>query len=545
MAARLSKNGKPLGRPPKQSAAADAAHMHALGLTPNDVAMLRSYQRHQAKYDAAGNGRRMAAWQPPSSGPNLATAGLQKIRNRSHDAVRNDWAGESGVQKWSTALIGIGITPRFKRIGSATRRRAITDLFTDFVKQADADCVNNLYGMQTLVVRSWIEAGEVFARRRYRRASDGLAVPVQIQLLEADMCPLLDADTYAGLPAGNRIRSGIELDRRGRRVAYWFYKEHPGDGAMVNIGADALVRVPAEDVCHVFEQKRPGQLRGVTPLASVLMRLRNIDDYEDNTLERQKLANLWVGFISRQLPAADPTDPNSGFGGALDDGDMDPLLPLKPGLIQELADGQTFNFANPPEAGTNYSDYLRTSHLGTSAAMGLPYELFSGDIKDISDRTLRVVVNDFRRFAEQRQWQIVIPMFCERVVQWFAEAALMIGEISATEFPLVLRAEHAPHGWAYIHPVQDVQGKAMEVSNGFRSRSSVIGERGDDPNEVDQERADDIAREDELGLPVMGVIEQPAKDDQGDEDGIDNEEYSAPPNPSATKQTKADWRDLF
>ena len=47
----------------------------------------------------------------------------------------------------------------------------------------------------------------------------------------------------------------------------------------------------------------------------------------------------------------------------------------------------------------------------------------------------------------------------------------------AIEYDDVIRVEHAPHGWAYIHPVQDVQGKKMEVDAGFRSRSSVIGER--------------------------------------------------------------------
>src|SRR5690606_9557441 len=101
------------------------------------------------------------------------------------DATRNDWAGASGVQKWSTSLVGIGITPRFKRVANKNRKLEIVDLFNDFVRQADADCVLNLYGMQTLVVRTWFDGGECFARRRRRFDDEGLAVPVQIQLLEA------------------------------------------------------------------------------------------------------------------------------------------------------------------------------------------------------------------------------------------------------------------------------------------------------------------------------------------------------------------------
>ena len=496
--ATLSKNGKPLGRPPGTTTEV---------LPPIDsetLAVAKALQTFRARYDAAGRGRRMASWTPPSSGPNDALAGLQTIRDRSRDASRNDWAGESSVQKWATSLIGIGITPRFNRVKAKKRKQDIADLWADFAAVSDADCVLGIYGQQTLAVRSWIESGEVFARRRPRFMDEGLPVPFQVQLIESDMVPLLDADTYQGLSQGNFIRSGIEIDKRGKRIAYWVYKRHPGDinGSTI-IQPDSLVRVAASDMIHVFEQKRPGQLRGVSALATVLTRIRNIGDYEDATLDRQKIANLWVGFITRTLPTLDPNDINVGALTGLAQ-EVTPegqgLLPLKPGLIQELEDGQNFQFANPPEAGTNYSDYLRTSHLGTAAASGLPYEVFSGDIREVSDRTLRVLINEFRRFAEQRQWQIVIPQFCQRIVEWFADAAVLAGKITLDEALLVRRAEHAPHGWAYIHPVQDVQGKALEVTSGFRSRSSVIGERGDDPDRVDAERKMDKEREDALGI---------------------------------------------
>lgn len=517
MGARFSANGKRLGRPP----GTPQATLPPQAPDATTLAVAKALQTFQARYDAAGRGRRMASWNPPSTGPNAALSGLQTIRDRSRDAGRNDWSGESSTQKWSTALIGIGIRARFPRIKDKARREFATDLFDDFLRTCDADGVLHGHAQQTLAVRSWIESGEVFARRRARFPDEGLPVPFQVQLLEADMCPMLDTDTYKGLPTGHFIRSGIELDKRGKRIGYWFYKQHPGDNrGALNIGPDELVRVAASEVIHMFEQKRPGQLRGVSILAPVLARLRNIGDYEDTTLERQKLANLWVGFITRTLPTMDPNDPNTGALTGLEQdvsSDGSGLLPLKPGLIQELEDGQNFNFANPPEAGTTYSDYLRTSHLGTAAASGIPYELFSGDIREISDRTLRVLVNEFRRFAEQRQWQIIIPQFCQRIVDWFAESAGVTGLITLDEVALVRRCEHAPHGWAYIHPTQDVQGKAMEVKEGFRSRSSVISERGDDPDTVDQERSEDFKRNEDYGLIPAGAqpvapVEQPVED---------------------------------
>ena len=272
----------------------------------------------------------------------------------------------------------------------------------------------------------------------------------------------------------------------------------------------------------------------------MLAKLRNIADYEDTTLERQKIANLFVAFISRALPSLDPTDPNhaalSGLLAELDS-DSSPLLPMKAGLMQELEDGQSVTFARPPDAGTNYSEYMRSSHLGTTAGTGVPYELAVGDIQGVSDRTLRVIINEFRRFASQRQWQIVIPQFCQRIVEWFSDASVLAGTISVAEHGLVARPEHAPHGWEYLHPVQDVQGKALEVKNGFRSRSSVIAEGGDDPDAVDQERADDKAREQGMDLALTGLPDGVAQPDVGDsieDDGIDDNEYAAPPNPAGS-----------
>ncbi|WP_155518468.1 phage portal protein, partial [Ralstonia solanacearum] len=53
------------------------------------------------------------------------------------------------------------------------------------------------------------EGGECLIRLRPRREEDGLAVPLQLQLLEAEHLPMhLNTD----LPSGNVVRAGIEFD---------------------------------------------------------------------------------------------------------------------------------------------------------------------------------------------------------------------------------------------------------------------------------------------------------------------------------------------
>ena len=452
-----------------------------------------------AKYDAAGTGRRLRGWNPPASGPNRAIEGLATVRNRARDALRNEWAGASAARVWTTNLIGTGILPRPATADLALKAR-LNALWADWCPFADADGVLDFYGLQTLATRNWFASGEIFVRLRARRPEDGLPVPLQLQLLESDMVPLLDLDSAPGLPAGHRIRSGIELDRVGRRSAYWMFREHPGDKLGHSISLADLVRVPADGVLHLYEPLRPGQLRGVSDLAAILVKLRGVMDFDDAVLERQKLANLFTLFITRGNVGDAALDPITGQAVQGYDHDGAPLAALEPGLSQELLPGEDVRFSDPPDAGANYAEFMRQQHLGVAAGQGTPYELLTGDLKDVSDRTLRVIITEFRRHCEQRQWQIIIPQFCQPVREAWAEAAALAGALAVGEVREAKRVTWQPQGWAYIHPVQDAQGKRIEVEAGFRSRASVIAERGDDPDQVDADRAADAERERAAGL---------------------------------------------
>ncbi|MFZ8458445.1 phage portal protein, partial [Staphylococcus aureus] len=81
-----------------------------------------------------------------------------------------------------------------------------------------------------------------------------------------------------------------------RRKAYWMWPNHPGD-TLVNTGGLKSVRIPAEQILHVFEKDRPGQIRGVTAFASVMMKMRDLDDYDDAELWRKKIESCFAAFV--------------------------------------------------------------------------------------------------------------------------------------------------------------------------------------------------------------------------------------------------------
>src|SRR5690606_24406604 len=131
------------------------------------------------------------------------------------------------------------------------------------------------------------------------------------------------------------------------------------------------------------------------------------------------------------------------------------------------------------------------------------YEQLTGDYNQINDRTFRAAVNEFRRRCAMWQHHLVVFQWCRPLLRRWSELAVLSGRVRLPEgitIGQVARAKWVPQGWAYIHPVQDVQSKELEVRAGFRSRSEVVSADGYDVEQVDAEIAADNKRADDLGL---------------------------------------------
>lgn len=457
--------------------------------------------RLKASYDGAGTGRRSAAWKAPDSGPTSASlGGLRSLRNRSRAATRNDPYGFSAIDRLVSNTIGTGITPK-PRHKDDTIRAALQELWDDWTEEADADGCTDFYGLQALICRAVYESGECFVRIRPRRPEDGLAVPLQLQALEPEFVP---HDKHEKRSNGNVIRAGIEFNGIGQRVAYWMYRSHPGDGPEPSAGYNELVRVPAEQVLHIFEPIRPGQLRGVPVLAPVLARLKSLDDFDDAVLFRQEVANLFAGFIRKPAPEEPEVDPVTGQAVVTDADDFTPMVGLEPGTMQELLPGEEVEFSDPPDAGNTYPDFMRQQLLAAAAGAGLPFELLTGDLREVNDRVIRVVLNEFRRRIEQRQFGVFVHQLCRPTRAAWLDMAVLSAAIDLPDYTrnrrAYLRTRWVPQGWAYVHPVQDVQAQAMGVKSGFISRSEVIMRQGYDAEVIDAEIAADKARAAKFGL---------------------------------------------
>lgn len=454
-------------------------------------------------FDGTGGGRRTRNWGATSGGPNAVTLGsLQTQRNQSRDLARKvPWVA-SAIEAVAADIVGQGIRPSSLAL-SKEFRTEVEALFRDWIMESDADGIASFYGQQLLAVRTMIEAGECFIRFRPRRLSDGLSVPLQVQILEPEFVPLDNAMGMVPRP-GNVIKQGIEFDKLGRRVAYWMYREHPYDYSGIGrLRSLEVVRVPADEVLHLFKPVRPGQVRGVPWLSTVIIRVRDLLEYEDAELVRKKTAAMFVAFVTKNANGDNvlPIDDDE----ALDDPSDDESAPLtmEPGSIQQLEEGESTEFSNPPDSGNNYEAFLRTQLRAIASALGAMYEAVTGDYSNSNFSNARMGRMMTQRRTSPVQdgvnFQMNIPIW-----KRFIKDAVTYGMLKAPAFTDnprdYMRVDFVAPGWPYANPKEEAAADQLRIQSGLASRRGVARERGKEIEDVDREISEDNARADRLEI---------------------------------------------
>ncbi len=509
-------------------------------------------------YEGATTGRRLGTWFTTRDAVNSVWyQSADQLVARSRDLARKDgWAGKA-IDEWVCNAVGNGIKPQSLHPDAATKE-TIQKLWSQFANECDADGLTDLYGFQALAFRSMVEGGECFVRKHIRPMEWGLAVPLQLQLMETEQLPFYLARPTPETPQGNVVRASIEFDQQKRRTAYYFYKEHPGERLFFPNYLD-LVRVPAAEVLHLFRPMRPGQLRGVPWLANALVRLWELDQYDDAELLRKKFAAMMMAFIIRQNPE-DPFFGNEQSGPEATDaggstGDEQQgvqVAQLEAGTMMDLEPGEDVKFTDPADVGGNYEAFERQTLLRIGAGLGLPYDMLTGDLSQTSYSSIRAGILSFRRLCEQIQYGVFIFQFCRPVWQAFIETAVLAGKLDARDYQ-ANRADylavqwHTPK-WAWVDPEKDVKAEVLAIRAGLKSRSMSINETGEDEEEVDRQIAKDNERADQLELvfdsdprktvpPAGGASGTPGKGG-GDTEGEGDKPPAKPPAKKRWKEPK-------
>jgi len=442
-------------------------------------------------YDGASMGRRTEGWITTASSANTEVRyALHRLRERARDLGRNEPYAKRGLRIIRTNTVGAGIIP--VPIGSSKgRSKKFQDLWRAWgeTNQCDFDGRHNFYGLQALVMRTVAESGECLIRRhRLGKVDERNPVPVRIQVLEPDYLDSLKEEILYDNDKKNKtgfIIQGIEYDAKGKRVAYWLYPEHPGGFVLGRLQGLRPERVPAEEVLHIYEMERPGQVRGVTWFSPVIVKFKDFSDFGDATLLRQKIASLFAAFVTDEENSSD-------FSG----GTKEPPLGkrLEAGAIEELSGGKKVAFSDPPSP-IGYAEFSREQLRALAGGLGVTYEALTGDYSQVNFSSARMGRIEFYANVDDWRWNMLIPQFCEPAWSWFTEAAGIAGYGTQSVY-----SKWTPPRRELVDPAREIPAMIKASRAGFQSLSQTIRENGYDPEEVFEEIARDNEAIDRLKL---------------------------------------------
>lgn len=437
-------------------------------------------------YEAASGGRRTQDWRRTSTDANAASAAaLGPTRNVARDLVRNNPYALSALTTIVDHVVGWGLvgTPRKGTpAGIAKAAAARWDAWANSTA-CDADGRLDFAGIQKQALRTIVESGEVLVRRRWRRPEDALPIPLQLQVLEPDH---LDTSRDAiTLPNGGTILHGVEFSPIGQRVGYWLFRQHPGGTRAMS----ASERIPATEMLHVWLPGRPGQARGVSWYAPVQLRLKDLDDYEDAALMKQKVA----ACLAIVMTDADGTAAPIGRGSE----PTDTIDTLEPGSILTAPAGRTVSVVNPP-AVSEHDAFTKTNLRAVAAALGLTYEDLTGDYAGLPFSAARMSRIKHWARVEDWRWGMLVPQLCDPVWQWAMQAASVVD--ASVPAGAAIPVEWTAPAMPMLEPDREGLAYARNIRAGIMTLSEAIRERGYDPERMLDEVSKDNALLDRLGL---------------------------------------------
>ncbi|MFD2755679.1 phage portal protein [Comamonas terrae] len=416
-------------------------------------------------------------------------ADARELRVRARSLVQNVPNITRAVAAVLACRVGQGIVPVWGDQGLAKR-------WKDWVPHADYDGLLDFYGLEAKIERTRDIDGAVLIRKHIQKM--GAVVPLRLQVLEIDY---LDVARSGVLSGGNEIISGIEFDRRGRRVAYYLFDRHPGDTGNWTVGrSGSSNRVPADEVIHYFNPERPGQQDGITRLAPIIAKVRDLHTYSDSELQRKQLESR-MGVLAEmdgtaQVPKL-PDELGDAQPGLMDLGD------LAGGAIVGLPPGMTNPTFIEPKPVPGFEGYMKLGWKEVAAGYGCPYELMTGDMTEVNFSSSRVRMNQFRAEVESDQWTVVVPRMCQPIAAWWLSACELVAPVPANvEMP-----DWSTPKWASPNPVQDVVSDLNAIKGGLQSISETIRRRGYDPELVYTELESDLQRLNKSGmLPLLASL---------------------------------------
>lgn len=345
--------------------------------------------------------------------------------------------------------------------------------------------------IQASCVTSAAKDGEFMLLKVYGR--DAGPWGFALQILDPQRCPV-DFDQVQ-LGSGKFVRHGIEFNRYGRPLAYYFTTTEAED-ADYSYGGRHYNRIPADRIIHGFLPDIVGQKRGLPWMATGLWRAQMLGGFEKAALVNARVSAAKGGFFEWE----------EGYGPEPEE-DEELYMDAEPGSFQELPAGVRFREWNPQYPSGEFAPFHKSMLRGIASGWGVAYNNLANDLEGVNFSSIRQGKLDERdNWKDLQEW--LIEQLIEPVFEAWLPRALLGERIKVNGKPL--KAERLskyrqvswqPRRWEWIDPRADMDAAERSKNNLLASPSQIIRDQGRDPQTVWREIARDIETMKAAGIP--------------------------------------------
>jgi lambda family phage portal protein len=462
------------------------------------------------------------AWLPSNmSADEIIKSEQPLLRARARSLVRDSSQVGGALRKITNNVVFKGINPqaRLKR-GDKPDKNINNEVEAAFKKWAAAV---DFYEKERLIIRHLWHDGELFAHYYFdQELYDAGIIPLGIELMECDHLDTTKSGVKNDVIPGKEgtWKQGILYSKYKRPLGYQLFLDHPGTStwwtsnfARENVlwsGAQTgspsatffgSVFFDAYMTDHLFIRDRISQNRGLPWLTSVIMEMRDFNEYQAAERIAARLAAAFGIFVETDFPEhiGSGISPIGGDANSLTIDDIPDYM--EPGRIQPLPPGMKVEAPSMNRPGQSYEPFTKTSLRGASTGFNMSYEAFSNDYTGASYSSARSATLEERR-GYQVQQIILLNLFHIRA--W--ERLWRMNQISRTvkNAPEVIPVKWQVPGWPWIDPLKDSKAAETDIKNGMTSRHKILDSRGEDYEEIkadlDAEKEDGFVFQDTTAI---------------------------------------------
>lgn len=482
---------------------------HSRGKGPRIV--FRGFGAKAGMPEAGDTDRLTAGWTTnPASILSIVEKTWLTMCARGREAAMNTDHGKHFLRLFKQNVIGpkgIVVVPLVKGIdgkADTAARKALREAYAEWAREPEVTGTMTLREVDNLIAETVARDGECFVRRLKGRRYGKFHY--QLQLIDPVRVPV---NYRTKLPNGNRVRAGIEFTAEGKPVAYYVRADMDDFVEAVEYSGTKYERIPASEIWHIFAPEFINQPRGLSWMGTALTRLHHLSKFESAAVINARLGASKMGFF----------EPDPEYYDVDDDEDYNPEddLPMdaEPGAFEGLPVGYRLKEWSPQYPHGDFEPFTDAVLHSVSAGLGVAFASLSGRLGEGSYSS-----NRSGEQTEQDRWIGIQSFFIEKLVQprfeEFVSIAVLAGAVTIGTTPLRVErvgqykvARYQGRRWTWWDPSKDIPAHRNAQDARMRSISSSIRERGEDPDEVFEEIAEEREK-----LDAMGILPE-SKDSTG------------------------------